>query len=472
MDRRSFLKNTAAVAAAVPFTALIARTSAHQDPHPACSTRPHGGLWTAVRHTRRVDRAAAADAAGGIQVRELRLDRRSARQLTADAWCARRHGGVCGRAWSRAARAQSRDRTRASRSAAPRTIAGAAGGTTTLEFDTHKGELLSGARQPERHHPQLRRRADAVGHVADVRRNQRVHDACRTATSSKCPPTAWAIPTPLARHGPLLARGGRRRSGDRLRLRNRGRRRQLGLLSIRPDASGDLARRRRAVHAEGRRASTWRTSARAIANGTTFDVEWVPIEHDRITQRRRRPATSSGRRAARGRRHVCAARRLLVRQRPQDLHRVDQRRHRPGPDLGVRPAPKNASRCCSSHRAPDVLNAPDNITVSPRGGLVLCEDGGGRGVHARADRRRRDLPVRAEQRRPATASATELSATSADRSGQARATARMASGCSRTSRARGSRSRSPDRGSLARSNELTCSVVARTDVNHSSRVGV
>jgi secreted PhoX family phosphatase len=23
------------------------------------------------------------------------------------------------------------------------------------------------------------------------------------------------------------------------------------------------------------------------------------------------------------------------------------------------------------------LNAPDNITVSPRGGLVLCEDGGG-----------------------------------------------------------------------------------------------
>jgi secreted PhoX family phosphatase len=25
----------------------------------------------------------------------------------------------------------------------------------------------------------------------------------------------------------------------------------------------------------------------------------------------------------------------------------------------------------------EVLNAPDNITVSPRGGLVLCEDGGG-----------------------------------------------------------------------------------------------
>jgi secreted PhoX family phosphatase len=26
----------------------------------------------------------------------------------------------------------------------------------------------------------------------------------------------------------------------------------------------------------------------------------------------------------------------------------------------------------------DVLNAPDNVTVSPRGGIVLCEDGSGR----------------------------------------------------------------------------------------------
>ena len=26
---------------------------------------------------------------------------------------------------------------------------------------------------------------------------------------------------------------------------------------------------------------------------------------------------------------------------------------------------------------PEVLNAPDNICVSPRGGLVLCEDGNG-----------------------------------------------------------------------------------------------
>ena len=44
----------------------------------------------------------------------------------------------------------------------------AGGGTTTIEFDTHKGEVDQHARQPERHHPQLRRRPDAMGNVADV----------------------------------------------------------------------------------------------------------------------------------------------------------------------------------------------------------------------------------------------------------------------------------------------------------------
>jgi secreted PhoX family phosphatase len=34
--------------------------------------------------------------------------------------------------------------------------------------------------------------------------------------------------------------------------------------------------------------------------------------------------------------------------------------------------------CVFASPSSDVLNAPDNVTVSPRGGLVLCEDGGGR----------------------------------------------------------------------------------------------
>jgi Bacterial protein of unknown function (DUF839) len=34
--------------------------------------------------------------------------------------------------------------------------------------------------------------------------------------------------------------------------------------------------------------------------------------------------------------------------------------------------------CVFASPSSDVLNAPDNVTVSPRGGLVLCEDGSGR----------------------------------------------------------------------------------------------
>jgi secreted PhoX family phosphatase len=40
----------------------------------------------------------------------------------------------------------------------------------------------------------------------------------------------------------------------------------------------------------------------------------------------------------------------------------------------------------------DVLDSPDNITVSPRGGLVLCEDGSG--ISAWPDPARGDLPLR------------------------------------------------------------------------------
>ena len=44
---------------------------------------------------------------------------------------------------------------------------------------------------------------------------------------------------------------------------------------------------------------------------------------------------------------------------------------RPGPDEG------GTLRLIFESPSSDVLNAPDNICVSPRGGLVLCEDGGG-----------------------------------------------------------------------------------------------
>ena len=111
------------------------------------------------------------------------------------------------------------------------------------------------------------------------------------------------------------------------------------------------------------------------------------------------------------------------------------------------------------------LDNPDNITVTPRGGLLLCEDAagnhflegermigsdaGGRHVHVRAEQRephgRATWPLPRRRSRPMTTGSPN---------GRAPATARTVAGCSRTSRRRGSRSRSPDPGATDRSRPL------------------
>ncbi len=45
--------------------------------------------------------------------------------------------------------------------------------------------------------------------------------------------------------------------------------------------------------------------------------------------------------------------------------------------IWVHDPPKRPSALLFQSPSAAVLNAPDNITVSPRGGLVLCEDGSG-----------------------------------------------------------------------------------------------
>ncbi len=48
----------------------------------------------------------------------------------------------------------------------------------------------------------------------------------------------------------------------------------------------------------------------------------------------------------------------------------------------------------------EVLDSPDNITVSPRRGIVICEDGEGEQYSARTDAHRRDLRFRQESSEP------------------------------------------------------------------------
>ena len=118
-----------------------------------------------------------------------------------------------------------------------------------------------------------------------------------------------------------------------------------------------------------------------IPNDTIFDVEWVPIATPdfQVAPAGVYVRELCGGARPRSRRGVLRApRRLLVRQRRQDLHRVDDRwRQRARPDLGIFDPAAETLRMVFQSPGADVLNAPDNICVSPRGGLVLCEDGSG-----------------------------------------------------------------------------------------------
>ena len=66
-----------------------------------------------------------------------------------------------------------------------------------------RAQLRRELRQPERHHPQLRRRPDAAGHLAQLRGDHASSQpaAPATATSSRCPPTAPSDAVPLKAMG-------------------------------------------------------------------------------------------------------------------------------------------------------------------------------------------------------------------------------------------------------------------------------
>ena len=107
---------------------------------------------------------------------------------------------------------------------------------------------------------------------------------------------------------------------------------------------------------------------------------------------------------------------------------------------------------------PNRLDNPDNITVSPRGGLLLCEDAAGN--HFMEGERLVGLTTHGQAftfgmnniSSPCPTTTSCWRATIVRRSLRARATAPMVAGCSSTSRRRGSRSRSPARGDTDRCN--------------------
>jgi secreted PhoX family phosphatase len=112
------------------------------------------------------------------------------------------------------------------------------------------------------------------------------------------------------------------------------------------------------------------------ANGTTFDVDWVPIETPDNPDRRsaedfvwKQGRTQGAATFARLEGCWCGNDRKIY------VVSTDGGRGE-GQIWVYDPAAETISLLFQSP-GKDVLNKPDHITVSPRGGLVLCEDGGG-----------------------------------------------------------------------------------------------
>ena len=261
----------------------------------------------------------------------------------------------------------------------------AAGGTTTLMFDPER-LARRGLRQPERHDPQLRGRATG-GHLADVRGDhggQRHHPA---RLRLRGPRPAWRIPCPS-------------RAWDGSPTRPPP--------PIRPP--GSSTRPRTPAPPSTATCPRTRRTSPAVASWRPWSSTARPTPGSGPAARARRRAGSSstpptGRPASRP---------------PGSRPRPRVPAHRPGEGawygngviyvistsggaagqgqvLAYDPAATFTCVFASS----EVLNAPDNVCVSP-GAASSCARTAAVAVPARHDARRRDLPLRREQHRAAT----------------------------------------------------------------------
>lgn len=372
MDRRSFLKGTVAATAAIPFTAFIARTSA-QD-HRGGVRRGHTAGYGPLFPTE--------DRSTGLPLLLLPEGFKymsfgwTGDVLESGALTPGAHDGMAAFAagTGRVRLVRNHERGRGIPFSAATYDPAAGGGTTTLEFDTHQGALL------------------------------KAHDSI-SGTIRNCAggPTPWGtwltceetMDFALMPHGYIFevpADG----LGDPAPIRDMGRfsheavaldpatgyvyetedaGSSSGLYRFIPDTLGRLA--------GGGSLSMLKVKNVALANlgasyknGTTFDVEWVPI------------ALADNPAAGTPGNFVWLQGRALGAATFARLEGAwygnDAKIYIVSTNGGIGqgqiweydPEEETISLLFESPGA-DVLNAPDNITVSPRGGLVLCEDGSG-----------------------------------------------------------------------------------------------
>lgn len=369
MDRRSFLKGAAAGAVAIPFTALAAR--AQEPPRPGVRrghTDGYGPLFETL------------DEATGLPLLLLprgfryvsfgwRGDALADGTLTPAS-----HDGM-------AAFAAGNGRVRLVRN---HEVSGntpfslnqydprAGGGTTTLEFDAHSGSFVSGY-------------ASLSGTLTNCAGGPTPWGSwltCEETTSFTTMPHGYVFEVPSDGVGvpvPIRDMGRFRHeaialdpaTGNVYETEDNGG--TSGFYRFVPNVSGSLAAggnlfmlKVAGVDQAGLGAS--------YPNGTTFAVEWVPIATpDTVLGSSSTAVWSQGRAlgaATFGRLEGCwyGNGRIYV---VSTNGGIGQ-----GQIWEYEPAAETISLLFQSPGA-DVLNAPDNLTVSPRGGLVLCEDGSG-----------------------------------------------------------------------------------------------
>jgi secreted PhoX family phosphatase len=374
MDRRSFLKNAALTAtAAVPFTALNLRT-ANAQTHKGGVRRGHtagyGPLFATNDETTGLPLLMLPE---GFKYLSFGWsgDLLDSSQPTPGA-----HDGM-------AAFAAGRDRVRLVRNhelgagtpfSSASYNAAAGGGTTTIDFDTHKGEVVA--------------MRDSLSGT--------IRNCAGGPTPWGCWLTCEETTMQLAGlpHGYIFEVPGDG-VGDPVPLRDMGRLSHeavavdpaTGFVYETEDAGNTSGFYRFKPSTPGRLSDGGELSmlkVRAInlvnlgasyANGTTFDVEWVPIATPD------NPAAIAGNFVwLQGRAQGAATFARLE----GCWYGNDAKIYVVSTSGGIGqgqiweydPAAETI-RLLFQSPGPEVLNAPDNITVSPRGGLVLCEDGNG-----------------------------------------------------------------------------------------------